>query len=94
VRFIAYGEEANFVHPPRPQDPKVEWNQEWAAKVRLKSTATAMLGEGDMTGASRGLARSSDSGGAQPEGGATQGGTPAVDLLQEGIKTFKGLFGW
>ena len=93
VRFIAYGEEANFVHPPRPQDPKVEWKQEWAAKVRLKSTAAAMLGEGGMVGAPRGSGRSSDSAGAQPEGGAAQGGAPAVDPLQEGIKALKGLFG-
>lgn len=91
VRFIAYGEEANFVHPPRPQNPKVEWNQEWAAKVRLKSTAAAMLGEGGMGSASRGLARGSESEGAQTEGGAAQGAAP--DVLQEGIKIFKGLFG-
>ena len=91
VRFIAYGEEANFVHPPRPQNPKVEWDQEWAAKVRLKSTAAAMLGEGGMGSASRGLARGSESEGAQTEGGAAQGAAP--DVLQEGIKIFKGLFG-
>ncbi|MBS1218499.1 MAG: hypothetical protein H6R21_1632, partial [Proteobacteria bacterium] len=93
VRFIAYGEEANFVHPPRPQDPKVEWNQEWAAKVRLKSTAAAMLGEGGMAGAPRGRGLSSDSSGAQAEGGAAQGGAPAGDLLQEGFKALRGLFG-
>ncbi len=91
VRFIAYGEEANFVHPPRPQNPKVEWNQEWAAKVRLKSTAAAVLGEGGMGTAPRGLARSGESGGAQTQGGAAQGGAP--DVLQEGIKIFQGLFG-
>ena len=82
LRFIAYGEEANFVHPPRPQDPKVVWNQEWAAKVRLKSTTSAMLGEEGMGG------------GAPAEGGTQQGGSaPAVDPVQEGIKALKGLFG-
>ena len=93
VRFIAYGEEANFVHPPRPQDPKVEWNQEWAAKVRLKSTATAMLGEGGMADAPRGRGLSSDSTGAQPDGGTAQRAAPKGDLLQEGINVLKGLFG-
>ena len=44
--FIAYGEEANFVQPPRPQDPKVAWEQQWAAKVRFKSTASLLMGEG------------------------------------------------
>ncbi len=93
VRFIAYGEEANFVHPPRPQDPKVVWNQEWAAKVRLKSTTSAMLGEEGMAGGSRGRGGSSDSGGAQPESASGQGSAPAVDPVQEGIKALKGLFG-
>lgn len=46
LRFVAYGEEVNFAHPPRPHDPKAPWNPEWAAKVRLKSTATTMIGEG------------------------------------------------
>ena len=93
VRFIAYGEEANFVHPPRPQDPKVEWNQEWTAKIRLKSTAAAILGEGSMAGAPRGRGLGSDSAGAQPEGDTAQRGAPAGDLLKEGINVLKGLFG-
>jgi hypothetical protein len=32
-------------------------------------------------------------GGAQSEGGAAQGGAPAIDPLQEGINALKGLFG-
>lgn len=44
LRAIAYGHELNLVHPPRPTDPKVTWEQEWAVKVRLKSVTTAMLG--------------------------------------------------
>jgi len=89
VRFIAYGEEANFVHPPRPQDPKVVWNQEWAAKVRLKSTASAILGEEAM---GSGGSRSSRSGGAQPGSGSS---TPNPgDAVQEGVKALKGLFGF
>jgi hypothetical protein len=50
-----------------------------------------MLGEGGIGTAPRGLARSSESEGAQTEGGAAQGAAP--DVLQEGIKIFKGLFG-
>jgi hypothetical protein len=92
IRFIAYGEEANFVHPPRPQDPKVVWNQEWAAKVRLKSTTSSILGEEGMGGGGGG---SRSRGSAAPaEGGTQQGGSaPAVDPVQEGIKALKGLFG-
>lgn len=44
LRMIAYGAETVFVHPPRPTDPKVTWEQEWQAKVRLKSTTTSILG--------------------------------------------------
>ena len=43
--FIAYGNELNLVHPPRPKDPKQVWEQQWAVKLRLKSTAMTMLAE-------------------------------------------------
>ena len=93
MRFIAYGEEANFAHPPRPQDPKVAWNPDWAVKVRLKSTASTMLGEEGMGGgdAPRSRSRGADSGSAPQEGG--QQSAPAVDPVQEGLKALKGLFG-
>jgi len=44
LSMIAYGDEANFVDPPRPADPKIPWNINWTAKVRYKSTAGTMLG--------------------------------------------------
>lgn len=91
IRFIAYGEEANFVHPPRPQDPKVVWNQEWAVKVRLKSTTSSILGE-DMSGG--GGAARSRGGEAPAEGGAQQGSGSAPDPVKEGVKALKGLFGF
>ncbi|MBX3664366.1 MAG: hypothetical protein KF834_01655 [Burkholderiales bacterium] len=96
LRFIAYGEEANFAHPPRPQDPKTPWNPEWAVKVRLKSTASVLLG-GEDAGAPARSSRSSGSGeGAtapQEGGGASQDAKP-VDAVQEGVKALKGLFGF
>ena len=45
LNFIAYGNELNLVHPPRPKDPKQTWEQEWAVKLRLKSTAMTLLAE-------------------------------------------------
>ena len=47
LRGIAYGNELNLVHPPRPTDPKLlaAWNPEWSLRVRVKSTAMAMLGQ-------------------------------------------------
>jgi hypothetical protein len=44
LRAIAYGSELNLAHPPRPADPKAPWEPVWAAKVRVKSVSTAMLG--------------------------------------------------
>ena len=44
VQMVAYGGEANFVYPPRPQDPKVAWNQEWTVKVRYRSATGGLLG--------------------------------------------------
>ena len=45
LRMIAYGGEYNVVHPPRPTDPKVAWEQEWSVRLRLKSHTMAMLGQ-------------------------------------------------
>lgn len=44
LRMIAYGSELNLAHPPRPADPKIPWEPDWAVKVRVKSVANAMLG--------------------------------------------------
>jgi hypothetical protein len=44
LQMIAYGDEANFAYPPKPANPKTPWNPEWTAKVRFKSTTSAMLG--------------------------------------------------
>lgn len=44
LRVIAYGSELNLAHPPRPTDPRVAWEPQWAVKVRLKSVASTMLG--------------------------------------------------
>lgn len=44
LSMVAFGGEANFVYPPRPTDPKVAWNKEWAVKVRYKSTTGGLLG--------------------------------------------------
>jgi hypothetical protein len=44
VQFIAYGEQLDLAHPPRPKDPKQFWQPEWSVKVRLKSTSMTPLG--------------------------------------------------
>lgn len=45
LRMIAYGGEHGFVHPPRPTDVKIPWEQEWSVRLRVKSQTMAMLGE-------------------------------------------------
>ncbi|HEX7374256.1 MAG TPA: hypothetical protein VF277_04735, partial [Steroidobacteraceae bacterium] len=44
LRMIAYGTELNMAYPPRPTDPKLAWEPDWALKVRVKSVAFTMLG--------------------------------------------------
>jgi hypothetical protein len=44
TRMIAYGQEANQVAPPRPADPRVVWEQQWAVRIRVKSTVMTLLG--------------------------------------------------
>lgn len=80
LRVIAYGNEVNLVHPPRPANPSTPWEPVWAAKVRVKSVASAMPGMTGMTGmpgmsgasgTSESPGRSSDSPApAEPAGGA------------------------
>jgi hypothetical protein len=105
--FIAYGDELNLVHPPRPKDPKQTWEQVWAVKVRLKSTAMTLLAESE-GGGRRGSARRGTeparerSPGAAPERGAESApqrpAEPAkaeppspADAVQEGVKALRGI---
>jgi hypothetical protein len=46
VGAVAYGRELNLVYPARPMDPRTPWNQEWTARVRVKSQASAMIMDG------------------------------------------------
>ncbi len=49
LRMIAYGSEAYFAYPARPEDPKIAWEPEWQTKLRVKSTYGSILGGmGDM----------------------------------------------
>jgi hypothetical protein len=84
VNFIAYGEEANFVQPPRPKDPKVAWEQVWTAKVRFKSTASLLLGEGSPGQETRRNA---------PDAPVPQSRPAAPDPVKEGINVLRGIFG-
>jgi hypothetical protein len=55
LSLVSHGPEQNFIHPPSPKDPKVDWVQEWSVKARFASRAGAVLG---MEQASGGVAAS------------------------------------
>jgi hypothetical protein len=86
--FIAYGEEANFAQPPRPQNPKTAWEPLWAAKVRFKSTASLLLGESQSRRETRQAPSSAPAPQAQP-----QPQPAAPDPVQEGVNVLRGIFG-
>jgi hypothetical protein len=101
LSFVAYGDELNLVHPPRPQDPKVPWDRQWAVKLRLKSTTLTPLGEGmaGLVGGRSAPARApADAGqapatGAAPAAGdagaASAAGTPPASptqAIEEGVR--------
>lgn len=101
--FIAYGNELNLVHPPRPKDPKQVWEQEWALKLRLKSTAMTMLAEHE-GGGRRGRTSSPQRGSGPAAQPSPQADTPPAqtdkpqgsapdDAVQEGVKALRGIFG-
>jgi hypothetical protein len=84
VRMIAYGPELNLAHPPRPADPKVRWEPDWAVRVRIKSTGMTMLGMDEQGGGKRGAANEE-----QP---AQQGGVPGIGDINP-LNAIKGIFG-
>lgn len=100
--FIAYGNELNLVHPPRPKDQKQVWEQEWAVKLRLKSTAMTMLAESEGGGGRRGRSSAAQRGMEPPAKSAPQTDTPPAqadkpqpqtpaDAVQEGVKALRGI---
>ena len=58
LQFIAYGEELNLVHPPKPKNPKQQWDPQWSVKVRLKSTGMTALMSGDESSGGKGRSQS------------------------------------
>jgi hypothetical protein len=94
LNFIAYGPEANFAQPPRPQDPKQPWEPLWTAKVRFKSTASTLLGDAGGAGGrrpARAEAAPGDAGEAQTAEPAQK--PPALDPVKEGVNILRGIFG-
>ncbi|MGZ5226787.1 MAG: hypothetical protein ACXWCS_21730 [Burkholderiales bacterium] len=93
LNFIGYGDELNVVHPPRPKDPKQVWEQQYAVKVRLKSTGMTMLTERDMGNRARAPARGADTSGQQADERSTPRAPSPADAVKEGVNVLRGIFG-
>jgi hypothetical protein len=89
LSFIAYGDELNVVHPPRPQDASRTWEQVYAVKVRLKSTGSMLLSEGGMAGGSRGRQQPD----AMPPAGETASPQEPASPVEQGIGILRGILG-
>jgi hypothetical protein len=89
VNLNAFGPELNVIHPPRPQDPKIDWNQEYAVKLRLRSHTGSIAG---MDEGRRGRREAPEAAEAPPPGQPpAEGQKPkAADAVRDALK---GLFG-
>lgn len=98
LRMIAYGNELNLAHPPRPTDPKIAWEPEWAVKVRVKSVASAMLGM-DMGAMQRGARARPPADAQAPAQAPAQADAqkepvnPLDEIKKEGVNVLRGIFG-
>jgi hypothetical protein len=88
LRAIAYGNELNLAHPPRPADPKAPWEPVWATKLRVKSVATVMLGMPQMGQ----MPQAGNEPAAKPEGEAKKE-EKKEDKMPKPLDLLKGILG-
>ena len=92
LRMVAYGGESNFVHPPRPADPKAAWAPEWAVRVRVKSNTMAMLGQ-ESGGSAAGTRRNAPGQADQEPTPPAPGNAGAAAPLPNPVNILRGIFG-
>ena len=93
LRLIAYGDELNLAHPPRPKDPKIKWEPVWAVKIRVKSVTNGMLGMASpaMPDRSRAVQEQGD---ARQERNSAQDQAPqGAPMIPQPLELLKGIFG-
>jgi len=83
VNMIAYGPEFNASHPARPEKAPKDWQPDWTARIRVKSTGMTMLGMAD-----GGDERAPQRDGRQQEQKKQEG-----QQLPNPVNIIKGLFG-
>ena len=92
VRMIAYGSELNLAHPPKPTNPNVVWEPQWAVKVRLKSVANAMLGMESL--GEQGISGRDSSGQPRRDKANQPESEGAMEGIGKGLDKLKGVFGF
>jgi len=97
LQFIAYGEELNLIHPPKPKDPKKAWDPLWSVKVRLKSTGMTMLSAGPSDGEKK--SRKPDRSNSTEETPSSADRKNPDDAVKDGVEKgvkdkLKGFFGF
>jgi hypothetical protein len=82
----AFGPELNHIHPPRPSDPRAEWKQEYAVKLRTRSHTTMIDGMGGRPSRGSSTQQAGQPAG-QPAGqeGEQKPGLPGVGNVLRGI---------
>jgi hypothetical protein len=91
LRLIAYGDELNLAHPPRPKDPKIKWEPVWAVKIRVKAVTNGFLGMKAMP-AGRSAA-GHDAGETRPERPRQSEESQGLPSMPKPIELLKGIFG-
>ena len=92
LRMIAYGTELNLAHPPKPTNPNVVWEPQWAVKVRLKSVANAMLGMESL--GEQGVPGRDSSGQPRRDKVNQPESEGAMEGIGKGLDKLKGVFGF
>ncbi len=86
----AFGPELNVIHPPRPTDPRTEWKQEYAVKLRTRSY-TGNMDVMAAAGSRGGAGNAGSAGNTQQPAEAPSGGVP--NPLGGAGNILRGIFG-
>jgi hypothetical protein len=93
LRVIAYGDELNLAHPPRPKDAKQKWEPVWAVKLRVKAVTNGFLGMSDDARPGRSGSARDQSDNRRERGKAEDEQSQSTPSLQQPLELLKGIFG-
>jgi hypothetical protein len=93
LRVIAYGDELNLAHPPRPKDPKAKWEPVWAVKLRVKAVTNGFLGMTDEGRRGRSGSTREQGDARRERGRAEDEQSQPAPSLQQPLELLKGIFG-